>query len=218
MSKEIIKRNFPATFRADESDSGLIVGVPIVFNTPTDIGGYFEEEISPDAITDELLTKSDIGFYFNHNINEKRLARSIIPLDKKGGMTLVKKDYKYVEAQVRLNLDRSDANDMYLAIQDGTVDGMSFMFGVEEDRWERLDTDYPKRIITKISPIVEISAVNYPAYKTTNIHTARADISTEIDIRAKEIACKQLASVNARKEQEKRELELLKIKANILYK
>lgn len=41
---EYIKRNYPAEFRA-EGESGLIVGVPIVYDTPTDIGGYFQETI-----------------------------------------------------------------------------------------------------------------------------------------------------------------------------
>ena len=39
---DYVKRNYPAEFRA-ESDSGLIVGVPIVYDTPTDIGGWFQE-------------------------------------------------------------------------------------------------------------------------------------------------------------------------------
>ena len=38
MKNELIKRNYAAEFRSDDQ-SGLIEGIPIVFDTPTDIGG-----------------------------------------------------------------------------------------------------------------------------------------------------------------------------------
>lgn len=175
---EFVKRNFPAEFRAD-SESGLIVGVPIVFDTPTDIGGFFQETICKGAITEQVL-RADVGFYFNHDLNRMRIARSIIPIDKLGGMDF-SIDNKCVKMRVNANRKRTDANDLYLGIEDGTVDGMSFMFGVAEERWEDENTDYPKRFITRIEPIIEVSAVNYPAYKSTSINVARGDLLTEND-------------------------------------
>lgn len=175
---EYIKRNYPAEFRAD-SESGLIVGVPIVFDTPTDIGGWFQETICKGAI-DEKVLRNDVGFYFNHDLNQMRIARSIIPIDKLGGMDFTINDEK-VTMRVNANRKRTDANDLYLGIEDGTIDGMSFMFGVAEERWEDENTDYPKRFITRIEPIIEVSAVNYPAYKSTSISVARGDLLTESD-------------------------------------
>jgi HK97 family phage prohead protease len=175
---EYIKRNYPAEFRAD-SESGLIVGVPIVFDTPTDIGGWFQETICKGAI-DEKVLRNDVGFYFNHDLNRMRIARSIIPIDKLGGMDFTINDEK-VTMRVNANRKRTDANDLYLGIEDGTIDGMSFMFGVAEERWEDENTDYPKRFITRIEPIIEVSAVNYPAYKSTSISVARGDLLTESD-------------------------------------
>ena len=175
---DFIKRNYPAEFRAD-SESGLIVGVPIVFDTPTDIGGYFQETICKGAITEEML-KRDVGFYFNHDLNSKRIARSIIPIDRLGGMDF-KIDGEKVTMRVNANRKRTDANDLYLGIEDGTIDGMSFMFAVAEERWEDENTDYPKRFILRIDPIIEVSAVNYPAYKSTSINVSRGDLLTEID-------------------------------------
>lgn len=175
---EFIKRNYPAEFRAD-SESGLIVGVPIVFDTPTDIGGYFQETICKGAITEDML-KRDVGFYFNHDLNSKRIARSIIPIDRLGGMDFKISDGK-VTMRVNANRKRTDANDLYLGIEDGTIDGMSFMFAVAEERWEDENTDYPKRFILRIDPIIEVSAVNYPAYKSTSISVARGDLLTEND-------------------------------------
>lgn len=175
---DFIKRNYPAEFRAD-SESGLIVGVPIVFDTPTDIGGYFQETICKGAITEEIL-KRDVGFYFNHDLNSKRIARSIIPIDKLGGMDFQISD-KTVTMRVNANRQRTDANDLYLGIKDRTIDGMSFMFAVADERWEDENTDYPKRFILRIDPIIEVSAVNYPAYKSTSISVARGDLLTEND-------------------------------------
>ena len=78
------------------------------------------------------------------------------------------------------NRKRTDANDLCLAIEDGVINAMSFMFGVAEERWEDEDKEYPKRFITKIDPLIEVSAVNFPAYASTDIH-ARKDAATEID-------------------------------------
>lgn len=207
---EMIKRNYPAEFRAEENNDGVVVGVPIVYDTPTDIGGWFQETIVKGALSDEEL-KSDVRFFWNHNIDEKALARSIIPLNKNGGMEL-KASNKGVDITARLNLKRTDANDLYLAIQDGTVNAMSFMFGVQEERWEDLDTDYPKRFITKISPLIEVSAVNFPAYEQTSIGV-RSNLSTENDKCVLEKARSQfLNKRNAENITNNEELELLKIK------
>lgn len=173
---DYIKRNYPAEFRADET-SGLIEGVPIVFDTPTDIGGWFEETICKGAISNDVI--KDVRFFWNHNIDEKAIARTVIPLDKLGGMELKIED-DGVKMLANPNRKRTDANDLCLAIEDGVINAMSFMFGVAEERWEDEDTDYPKRFITKIDPLIEVSAVNFPAYATTSIH-ARGDTATEID-------------------------------------
>lgn len=173
---EFIKRNYPAEFRADEQ-TGLIEGIPIVFDTPTDIGGWFQETICKGAISESII--KDVRFFWNHNIDEKAIARTIIPIEKLGGMTLTIED-KQVRMLANPNRKRTDANDLCLAIEDGVINAMSFMFGVAEERWEDEDTDYPKRFITRIDPLIEVSAVNFPAYATTDIH-ARGDTATEID-------------------------------------
>ena len=211
---EFIRRNYPAEFRA-EAESGLIVGVPVVFDTPTDIGGWFQETIVSGAISPEVL-RADVAFFFNHDLSGKKIARSVIPIEKNGGMDFEITD-KNIVMRVNANRKRSDVNDLYLAIEDRVIDGMSFMFRVAEERWEDENTDYPKRFITKIDPIIEVSAVNYPAYKSTSINVARGDLSTESDkavigqLRERQRAAAETEA------KEKRELELLKIKAN-LYK
>lgn len=212
METKFIRRNYPAEFRAD-SGSGLIEGVPIVFDTPTDIGGWFQETICKGAITEEVL-RADVAFFFNHNLDGLKIARSIIPLKDKGGMEFDITD-EGVAMRVNPNRTRSDVNDLYLAIEDRVIDGMSFMFAVAEERWEDENTDYPKRFITRIDPVVEVSAVNYPAYRSTTINVSRGDLPTESD---KAVVGKLRERQQALREgdaQAKRELELLKIKAKL---
>lgn len=173
---DYIKRNYPAEFRADEQ-SGLIEGIPVVFDTPTDIGGWFQETIVKGAISEDVI--KDVRLFWNHNIDEKAIARTIIPIEKYGGMELKIED-KQVRMLANPNRKRTDANDLCLAIEDGVINAMSFMFGVAEERWEDEDTDYPKRFITRIDPLIEVSAVNFPAYASTDIH-ARGDAASEND-------------------------------------
>lgn len=173
---EFIKRNYPAEYRADETN-GLIEGVPIVFDTPTDIGGMFQETICKGAISEDII--KDVRFFWNHNIDEKAIARTIIPIEKLGGMELHIED-DIVKMLANPNRKRTDANDLCLAIEDGVINAMSFMFGIAEERWEDEDSNYPKRFITRIDPLIEVSAVNFPAYAETSIN-ARRETASEND-------------------------------------
>lgn len=210
---EYVKRNYPAEFRADEQN-GLIEGVPIVFDTPTDIGGWFQETICKGAISKDII--KDVRFFWNHNIDEKAIARTVIPLEKLGGMELEIED-DCVKMIANPNRKRTDANDLCLAIEDGVINAMSFMFGVAEERWEDEDTDYPKRFITKIDPLIEVSAVNFPAYASTSINATRGDTATEIDRVALEKMRKGRKATQESEAEVKRNLELLKAKYSYLY-
>lgn len=204
---ELISRSF-SEYRAESTEDGIghITGVPIVFEQKTDIGGWFEETIARGAISEDVLR--DVAFFYNHNLNSKPLART-----RTGKLKLtIENDGVHMDAEV--NRERSDANDLYLAIQDGDIDGMSFMFRVESDEWTDLDTDYPKRRITKIGYVQEVSAVNYPAYVGTSIN-ARADGSLDSDKQALDNA--RAKAADAAQSLDSDALELEKLKAKYLY-
>lgn len=178
-------------------NEGNITGVPIVFEQPTDICGMFEETIARGAISESAL--KDAAFFYNHDLNTKPLART-----RTGKLKFtIESDGVHMIASV--NRERSDANDLYIAIQDGDVDGMSFLFRVDANEWTDLDTDYPKRRITKIGFVQEVSAVNYPAYASTSIH-ARSDSESN-----------QMALDHARATKTKNDLDLAKLKAKYLF-
>jgi HK97 family phage prohead protease len=80
-----------------------------------------------------------------------------------------------VGMSIRVDLDtenNADARSLYSAVGRGDITGMSFMFIVDEDLWEDIDSDHPTRHIRKISKVFEVSAVTFPAYEATSI-TAR---------------------------------------------
>jgi HK97 family phage prohead protease len=73
---------------------------------------------------------------------------------------------------IRVDLDtenNAEAKSLYSAVKRGDITGMSFMFTVDEDRWENIDSDHPTRHITRLSKVMEVSAVTFPAYEATSI-------------------------------------------------
>ena len=82
------------------------------------------------------------------------------------------------------------------------------MFRVESDEWTGLDTDYPKRRITKIGYVQEVSGVNYPAYGGGTSINARTNLSLDSDKQALDSARATLLDSN----DEKRQLEIEKLK------
>ena len=169
MKKELERRNYQFEVRAEEADDGIKIlsGRPIVYNSPTDIGGWFEEEIARGALDETDLT--DVRFLVNHNTDMIPLARS---RRNNGNSTMqmrVDQDGLFLE-KVELDVENNgDAKALYSAISRGDVSGMSFMFSVEEEEWDYSNEDYPRRTITKIGSVVEVSAVTWPAYDSTYI-------------------------------------------------
>ena len=115
---------------------------------------------------------------------------------------------------IRVKLDtenNTDAKNLYSAIQRGDVSGMSFMFTVRGEDWKNLDSEYPKRTITDIEKIFEVSAVTFPAYEDTSIK-ARAVSALESAKRELESARekeKELKKAQIDYEIRQRELNIL---------
>ena len=165
--KELERRMYNFEVRAENTENGAILtGRPVVYNSRTDLG-YFDEIIVSGALDQTDLT--DVRFLVNHNISNIPLARS---RRNNGNSTM-----KLTPDQFGLNMDfvqldienNSEAKSLYSAVNRGDISGMSFMFSIDAERWEDLETDHPTRYIEKIGSIVEISAVTFPAYDATTI-------------------------------------------------
>lgn len=150
---------------ADNDDQIHLTGIPIVFNKSADIGGWWEEVIEPTAIDEETLR--DVRLLVNHDFSGIPLARSRRNTPNATMRLFLRPEEVYMEAD--LDAKNPKAVELDSAIKRGDISGMSFAFLVDGDRWDRLDSDYPKRTITHISEIFEVSVVNEPAYSQTEI-------------------------------------------------
>lgn len=166
--KEMEQRAYSFEIRADhnEDHGDYIIGKPIVYESETDIDGLFREIIHKGALDKADLR--DVRFLVNHDLSKIPLARSRRNNENSTMQLKVEND----GMSIRVNLDtenNSEARALYSAVQRGDITGMSFMFGISDEEWEGLETDYPTRHIRGISCVLEVSAVTFPAYEDTEI-------------------------------------------------
>ena len=203
MNNELIRRNYDFNIRAqkDEKRGNIIVGRPIVYESKTDIAGMFAEVIEKGALKKTNL--EDVRFLVNHDQSKIPLARS--RRNTKNSTMQLTVDDEGMEIQVEFDVEKNtEARNLYSAIERGDITGMSFMFGIEDEEWENLDSDYPTRHIKAISTVVEVSAVTFPAYEDTSIaardksavDTARLAVDTarsgEVDTSSKKLELEKL--------------------------
>lgn len=164
-SKEIRSFDFDINATESEERGKYIEGRAIVYNQKANLGWY-DEIIAQDALKDTDLR--DVRLLVNHNTDMIPLARSRnnnvnstmqLTVDENG-------------LGIRANLDvenNADAKALYSAIERSDINQMSFMFVVDKDRWDDMDTDHPTRTITGIKRVLEVSAVIFPAYTQTSL-------------------------------------------------
>jgi len=205
MNKETRAFNFEVRAEQNDQHGTYITGTPIVFDQKTDMGWY-EESISADALKETDL--KDVRFLIGHNTSMIPLARSRNNNENSTmQMTVTERGM-----EIRVDLDtenNAEAKALYSAVKRGDMSGMSFMFTVDKDSWEDIDTEYPKRTIMSIRRVFEVSAVAFPAYEGTDIQAA-SEGETLDSVRASlESARKQLAEERAREAEAERRTAVL---------
>lgn len=192
--------NFELRAEKNEKNGDFITGRPIVYDSMTDLG-YFNEVIEAGALDKANL--KDVRFLVNHDTSMIPLARSRNNNENSTMQMSVDKD----GMTIRVNLDtenNSEARNLYSAIKRGDITGMSFMFTIDKEEWEELESEHPTRRIKAIGQVLEVSAVTFPAYESTEI-SAR-------DKEALESAKSLLESKRRSLESDKEALELEKAK------
>lgn len=171
--KDLEQRSYTFEIRAERADTGVstLRGNPIVYGSPTDIGGYFREIIDPGALDGANL--KDVPLLVNHNERMIPIARSRNNTPKSTMRLLPTMEGLSMEADIDTERNAT-ARELDSAVERGDLDGMSFKFSVANERWDDLDTDYPTRHIIKFDTIAEVSAVTWPAYAATDIYAARS--------------------------------------------
>jgi len=166
MNKEIRAFSFDVRAEQDEEHGHFLTGQPIVYDERTNLGWY-DEIIDDGALTDTDL--KDVRFLVNHNTDMIPLARS---RNNNVNSTMQMEVVPGRGMSIRVDLDtenNSDAKNLWSAVGRGDLSGMSFMFVVDRDAWEDIDTAHPTRHIKSISKLFEVSAVTFPAYSQTSI-------------------------------------------------
>lgn len=203
--KDLEMRTYSLDISSD--DEYNITGRPIVYGSKTNIG-YFDEIIERGALDNADLT--DVRFLVNHNRSGIPLARS---RRNNGNSTMqLIPDENGLGIKVKLDVENNaESKSLYSAVKRGDITGMSFMFSVDKDEWDDVDSEHPTRHIRSIKSVVEVSAVTFPAYD-----------STEINARSKEaLESARSALENARQQESEsvetdKTLELEKARFNFL--
>ncbi|MDK4352435.1 HK97 family phage prohead protease [Enterococcus thailandicus] len=141
----------------DGSEATVIEGYASVFNSRTNIDGWYEEEIAPGAFTEALTQNKDVRCLFNHDWN--------YVLGRSSANTLVlEEDSKGLRFEVTLP-NTTFANDLKESMSRGDINQCSFGFwvtGQEED----FSGELPLIRITNVD-LWEVSIVPLPAYEDT---------------------------------------------------
>lgn len=205
MNKETRAFAFEVRAEQNEQHGTFITGTPIVFEQETDLGWY-TERIDPEALMETDLR--DVRFLIGHNTSMIPLARSRNN-NEHSTMQMVVTD-RGMEIRVDLDTENNaEARALYSAVKRGDMSGMSFMFTVDKDSWEDIDTEKPKRTIMSIRKVFEVSAVAFPAYEGTDIQAA-SEGETLDSVRASlESAKQKAAEERAKLAEEERRTALL---------
>jgi HK97 family phage prohead protease len=170
-----------------ENDVMKIEGYAIVFDEPTDLGGYIEI-IERGALDD--CDMSDVCLKYNHEDTYLVMART-----RNKSLQLEVDDHGLkVYAEL---IDTQSNRDVYKSIRAGLLDKMSFAFVVSDANWDTVDGVDIRRI-TGIGKLFDVSVVDVPAYD-----------QTEVFARSKEAVEKEQSSYHDLKlEKEKIKLKL----------
>lgn len=163
--KEIRSFDFEVRAEQNEEHGSFLTGRPIVYEAKTNLGWY-DEIIARGALDGTDLR--DVPFLVNHNTDMIPLARS----RNNNASSTMQMSVDEGGMEIRVDLDtenNAEAKSLYSAVSRGDISGMSFMFSVDEDGWEDLESEHPTRTIRAIGRVFEVSAVTFPAYEQTSI-------------------------------------------------
>lgn len=172
---EIRAFNFEVRAENDETHGNTLTGRPIVYDSRTNLGWY--DEIIEAGALDEADLK-DVRFLINHNTDMIPLARS--RNNNENSTMQMTVDESGMNIRVDLDTENNaEAKSLYSAVERGDLDGMSFMFTVDGDKWDDIESEHPTRTITKLGKVFEVSAVTFPAYEQTSISARGLDGALE---------------------------------------
>ena len=193
---EIERRHSKGVVKRAEG-SRTVEGYALLFDVASD-GLPWEERIAKGAL-DGVLEKSDVLALLNHDESRGILARwrgkpitLNLSIDERG------LKYQFEAPNTALG------DELLEYLSRGEIDQSSFAFTVESHEWDFSNEDYPKRTITKIKQLYDVSPVFNAAYSATSV-SARAKKELEEGLRELDKAKEEQRKEN--KEKEEREIK-----------
>ena len=172
---KIEERLSDVSCKEDDEQKMVLEGYAIVFDQETLIGDKdkgFIESIDRNALKNANM--KDVPMKYNHDDSFLIIART-----RNNSLRLTVDD---IGLKVRAELIDTDSNkDIYKMVKAGLLDKMSFAFTVSSQKIDR-SGDIPKRTITGIDRLYDVSIVDLPAYDQTSIVVGRslALVDTEL--------------------------------------
>jgi len=139
-------------------ESRRIVGYAAVFDTPTDIAGLFREQFAPGAFA-MAIARDDIRALIDHD------PTLILGRNRAGTLSLAE-DAKGLHVDIDPP-ETQAARDLMVSIERGDVSGMSIGFIARRQEWD--DTQEPPLRTIHEAELLDVSAVTFPAYPTTEV-------------------------------------------------
>ena len=162
----------------EEENKMVVEGYAIVFDEETLIGDEergFIEVIDKNALANTNI--KDVPFKYNHNDTTLILART------RNGSLSLEVDEKGLKIRAEL-IDTTSNRDIYKCIEAGLLDKMSFAFTVKSQSWDK-SGKLPKRTITAIDRLFDVSVVDLPAYDQTSIQASSRSLEiAEAELKA----------------------------------
>ncbi len=168
-------------FREEDENKMVLEGYALVFNEDTLIGDEengFIECIDRNALNEANMT--DVPMKYNHNDSHLIIART-----RNKSLTLTVDD-KGLKVRAEL-IDTESNKDIYKMVRAGLLDKMSFAFTVSSQKIDR-SGDIPKRTITGIDRLYDVSVVDLPAYDQTSIVVGRSLALVDTELKAMDMA------------------------------
>ena len=172
---KIENRLSDVSLKEEDEQKMVLEGYAIVFDQETLIGDKEKgviESIDRNALTNANM--KDVPMKYNHDDSFLIIART-----RNNSLRLTVDD---IGLKVRAELIDTDSNkDIYKMVKAGLLDKMSFAFTVSSQKIDR-SGDIPKRTITGIDRLYDVSIVDLPAYDQTSIVVGRslALVDTEL--------------------------------------
>ena len=173
----------------EATDSKIISGYFVVFNSETELYQGVYEEVAPEAF--DSVDFSDVKALVDHD-TAKVLGRT------KASTLSLSVDSKGLYGEITVNENDQEAMNLYSRVVRGDVDQCSFGFEILNEEMIQ-NSDGTVKFIIKSLKLYEVSVVTFPAYQ-----------DTAVEARSKQIKEAQERTLQARKKNLKEKLDGIK--------